>query len=147
MLKIVVVESDNLNPKYIKAEVEVKTEAIVSGQTTDQIVGMIEIDPDSNEVMEGAVSKIIPEDTVDRIAEEIMGIIVIEMMVTVEVGTGLEKDHSGCYRNSCIYSYRNDGRNRSREGSFSGDYGSNRTRSMSSSRLNQDPELVLIGIG
>ena len=34
-----------------------------------------------------------PEDTVDRIVEESIGIIVIEMMVTTEVGTGLEKDH------------------------------------------------------
>ena len=55
---------------------------------------MIEIDPDLNEVLEGAVSEIIPEDTVDRIAEESTGIIVIEMMVTVEVGTCLEKDYS-----------------------------------------------------
>ena len=43
--------------------------------------------------MEEVVSEIIPEGTVDKIAEESIGIIVIEMMVTTEVGTGLEKDH------------------------------------------------------
>ena len=94
------VDSDNLNPKYIKAEVEVRTEVIVkdiirieTSQTTDQVVGKTEIDPGLSEVMEGAVSEIISEDIVDRIAEENTGIIVIEMMVTIEVVKGLEMDH------------------------------------------------------
>ena len=46
-----------------------------------------------NEIIEGVVSKIIPENTVDRIVEENIGVIVIGMMVTTEVGTGLERDH------------------------------------------------------
>ena len=72
---------------------------IGTGQTIDWIVGIednldkTEIDPDLNKVTEGVVSEIIPEDTVNRIAEESMEIIVIGMMVTKEVGTGLEKDH------------------------------------------------------
>ena len=93
------VESDNLNPKYIKAEVEVRTEAIVketirieTGQTTDQVVGKTEIDLGLSAVIEGAVSEIIPEDTAHRIAEKNTGIIGIEMMVTIEVGTGLKKN-------------------------------------------------------
>ena len=43
-----------------------------------------------SEVIEGVVSEIIP---VDRIAEESIGIILIGMMVTTEVGTGIEEDH------------------------------------------------------
>ena len=46
-----------------------------------------------SEVIEGVVSDIIPENTVDRIVEESIGVIVIGMMVTTEVGTGLERDH------------------------------------------------------
>ena len=46
-----------------------------------------------SKVIEGVVSKIIPEDTVDKIAEESIGIIVIEMMAIIEAGIGLEKDH------------------------------------------------------
>ena len=71
---------------------------IGTGQIIDQIVGIedslgkTEIYPDLSKVIEGVVSKIIPEDTVDRIAEENIGVIVIEMMVTTEIGAGLEKD-------------------------------------------------------
>ena len=99
------VGSDSLNPRYIKAEVEVRTEVIVkeiirrgTGHTIDQIVGIedtsgkTEIDPDLSKVIDGVVSKIIPEGTVYRIAEESIGIIVIEMVVRTEVGTGLGKD-------------------------------------------------------
>ena len=46
-----------------------------------------------SKVIEEVVSKIIPEDTVDKILEESIGIIVIEMMATTEVGIDLEKDH------------------------------------------------------
>ena len=46
-----------------------------------------------SEVIEGVVSKIISENTVDRIVEESIGVIVIGMMVTTEVGTGLGRDH------------------------------------------------------
>ena len=100
------VGSDSLNPRYVKAEVEVRTEVTVkeiirigTGQTIDHIVwiedssGKKEIDPDLSEVIDGVVSKIIPEDTVYRIAEGRIGIIVTEMVFTTEVGTGLEKDH------------------------------------------------------
>ena len=46
-----------------------------------------------SKVTEEIVSEIIPEDTVDRIVEESIGIIVIEMMATTEAGIDLEKDH------------------------------------------------------
>ena len=45
-----------------------------------------------SEAIEGVVSKVIPEDTVDRIVVESIGVIIIGMMVITEVGTGLEKD-------------------------------------------------------
>ena len=69
-----VVQPDDLSPRYIKAEAEVRTEVIVkeiirigTGQTIDQIVGMedslnkTEMDPDLSKVIEGVVSEIIPE--------------------------------------------------------------------------------------
>ena len=46
-----------------------------------------------SEAIERVVSKIILENIVDRIVEESIGVIVIRMMVTTEVGTGLESDH------------------------------------------------------
>ena len=97
---------DNSNPRYIKAKVEVRTEAIAKqiikigiGQTTDQTLeiedssGKTEVDIDLNRVIEEVLFKIIHEDTVDKIVEESKGIIVIEMMATTEAGIGLEKDH------------------------------------------------------
>ena len=97
---------DNINPRYIKAEVEVRIKAIPReiirigiGQTTDQTVGIedssgkIDVGTDLSKVMEEIISKITPEDTVDKIAEESIGIIVIEMIATTEVGIGLEQDH------------------------------------------------------
>ena len=45
-----------------------------------------------SKVVEGVVSEIVPEDTVDKITEESIGIIVIEMMAITEAGIGLEKD-------------------------------------------------------
>ena len=98
--------SDNLNPRYIKAEAEVRREVIVreiirigTGQIIDQTVGIednsdkIKTDPGLSKVIEGVVSEIIPEDTVDKVAEGSIGIIVIEMMAITEAGVGLEKDH------------------------------------------------------
>ena len=97
---------DNLNPRYITAEVEVRIEAIVKeiirigvGQTTDQTVGIedssgkTEVDTDLSKVIEEVVSKIIPEDTVDKIVEESIGIIITEMMATTEAEIVLEGDH------------------------------------------------------
>ena len=43
-------------------------------------------------VIEVAVSKIILEDTVDKIAEESIAVIVIEMMAITEAGIDPEKD-------------------------------------------------------
>ena len=69
------------------------------GQTIDQTVGIenslgkIEVDTDLSKVIEEIISEIIPEDTVDKIAEESIGIIIIEMTAITEVGIGLEKDH------------------------------------------------------
>ena len=96
--------SDNLNSRYIKAEVEVRTEVTVkeiirigTGQTIDQIVGIevssgkIKVDPDLSKII-GVLSEIIPEDTVVKIAEESIGTIVIETMAIIEAGIGLKKD-------------------------------------------------------
>ena len=97
---------DNLNPRYIKAEVEVRIEAtakeiirIGKGQTIDQTVGIednsgkTEVETDLSKVIEEEVSDIIPEDTVDKIVEESLGKIVTEIMATTEAGIGLEIDH------------------------------------------------------
>ena len=99
-------EQDNLYPRYIKTKVEVKIGAMAKeifkigiGQTTDQTVGIedssgkIKVDTDSSKVIEEINFRIIPEDTVDRITEESIGIIMIEMIAITEVGIGLEKDH------------------------------------------------------
>ena len=122
---------DNLNPRYIKTEVEVKIEAITKeiirlaiGQTIDQTVGIedssgkIEVDTDLGKVTGEVTSEIIPEVSADKIAEESIGI-----------------------------SYRSDSydrsRNRSRERLFSGIYGSNRTsRSRSGSRASTNRDRI-----
>ena len=103
---MIVEGQDSLNPRYIKAEVEVRIEAITKeiirigiGQTTDQTVGIedssgkTEVDTDSSKVIEEVVSEIIPQATVDKIVEESIGIIVVEMMATTEAGIGLEKEY------------------------------------------------------
>ena len=54
---------------------------------------MTEIYPDLSKVIEGVVSNIIPEDTVDRIAGESIEIIIIEIVVIAEAGIGLERDY------------------------------------------------------
>ena len=46
-----------------------------------------------SKVIEGVISEIIPEDTVDKIAEESIEIIIIEIVVIAEAGIGLERDH------------------------------------------------------
>ena len=69
------------------------------GQTTDQTVGIedssgkTEVDTDLGKVIDEVVSKIIPEDTVDKSVEESIGIIITEMMATTETGIVLERDH------------------------------------------------------
>ena len=47
-----------------------------------------------SKVIEKIISEIIPEDTVDKIAEESIGIIATEMITMTKVGIGLEKDHT-----------------------------------------------------
>ena len=100
-------EQGNLNPRYIKKKVEVKIEAIAReiiklaiGQTIDQTVGIEDssgkievVHTDSSKVIEEIISEITPEDTVDKIAEESIGIKITEMTAITEVGLGLEKDH------------------------------------------------------
>ena len=96
---------DNLKPRYIKAKVEVRIEAIAKEiikigicLTTDETVGIedssgkTEVDTYLSKVTE-VVSEIIPGDTVAKIVEESIRIIVIEIMATTEAGIGLEKDH------------------------------------------------------
>ena len=91
-------ESDSLNPTEVEVRTEVIVKEIIRIGISQTIIGIgnssdkTEIDPDLSEVIDGIVSEIIPEDTLYRIAEEGIGIIVIEIMVTTEVGTGLEMD-------------------------------------------------------
>ena len=69
------------------------------GQITDQTVGIedssgrTEVDTDLSKVTEEIISEIITEVTVDKIAEENIGIMILERIATTEVGIGLEKDH------------------------------------------------------
>ena len=44
-------------------------------------------------VIEEVVFGIIQEDTVDKIAEESIETIIIEIVVIIEIGIGLERDH------------------------------------------------------
>ena len=55
--------------------------------------GKKEVDTDLSKVTEEIISGIIPEVTVDKTAEESIGIIIIEMITMTEVEIGLEKDH------------------------------------------------------
>ena len=52
----------------------------------------IEADPDLSQV--GTIFKIILEDTVDKIAEASIEMIIIEIVVTIEAGIDPEGDHS-----------------------------------------------------
>ena len=114
---------DNLSPKYIKVDVEVKIEATIReiirigiGQIMDQIVetednsGKTEVDTD--------LSKVIGEIDLEKIPRNYG-----------------RQNSRGEYRNN---NYRNDSyhisRNKSRERSYSRGYDSNRTRSTSNSR-------------
>ena len=97
---------DNLNPRYIKRDVEVRIDIIAKeiirigiGQTTDQTVGIedssgkTEIVTDLSKFIKEVISEIIPEDTVDKRVEGSIGIIDVEMMATTEAGIGLKKDY------------------------------------------------------
>ena len=95
---------DHLSLKYIKAEEEDKTEVLVketirieTGQTIDQVVEIevsSEIGLDSNRTTEGAIFKIMLGDMGDKTVEGNIEMIVIDVMVTMEVGIDLEKGHS-----------------------------------------------------
>ena len=96
----------HLNPKYIKTEVEVKRED-TTGEITrigiDQTIdSVVEIEVNSNKVeVDVDFSKVIGEIIIgkiqvimeDKAAEESIEVTVIEMIVMIEVGTGLEKGH------------------------------------------------------
>ena len=86
----------------MKTEVEVKVGALTKeivrigiGQTIDQTVGIedssgeTEVDTDLSKV----IGEIISVVTADKMSEESIEIIVIEMIVMTEVGIGPEKDH------------------------------------------------------
>ena len=51
-------------------------------------------DPGLNRIIEEVVFRIIQEGTIDKTAEESTEIIIIEIVVIVEIGIGLERDHS-----------------------------------------------------
>ena len=46
-----------------------------------------------SKVIEEVVSKIIPEDTIDKIVGKSVGIIILETVAIAEAGIGLERDH------------------------------------------------------
>ena len=65
-----------------------------------QIAGMedslsrIEINPDLSQVIEGTIFEIILEDTIDKIAEDSIEMIILGIVIKIEAGIGLERDHS-----------------------------------------------------
>ena len=98
---------DHLNPICIKSEEEDKREVIVKGvirigtdQVTGQIAGIensldkIEVDPDLSKVIEGIIFEITLEDIVDNMVEGSIEMITIGVVVIIEAGIDLERDHS-----------------------------------------------------
>ena len=57
-------------------------------------LGETEVDPDLSRVIEETVSEIILVDTIDKAAEGSIGVILIGMIVIIEAGIGLERDHA-----------------------------------------------------
>ena len=94
---------DHLSLKYISTEEEDKIEVIVreiirieTGQIIGQVVEIedsLGVDPDLNRTMEGTTSKTMLENMEDNIAEGNIEMIVIDEMVTIEVGIDQER---GC---------------------------------------------------
>ena len=66
----------------------------MKGQTAEieDSLDKIEVDPDLSH--EGTNFKIILEDTVGKITEESIDMIIIGIVVTIEAGIGPERDHS-----------------------------------------------------
>ena len=52
------------------------------------------VDPDLSRVIEGTIFEKVLGDMEDKIVEGSIGMIIIGMMVTIEVGIGQERDHS-----------------------------------------------------
>ena len=97
---------DNVNPKYIKVEVEVKIEVTVKeiirigiGQIIDEIVetednsGKTEAVTDLSKIIGEIISEKIQEIMADKIAQENTDTKIIGIMVMIEAGIGLEKGH------------------------------------------------------
>ena len=57
-------------------------------------LGRIKINLDLSQVIEGTIFETILEDTIHKIAEENIEMIILEIVVTIEVGIGPERDHS-----------------------------------------------------
>ena len=97
-------ERDHLSLKYIKAEEEDKTEVIIKEIIrieTDQIIDQVveiedssEIEPDLNRTMERTIFGIMPGDMEDITADGNIEMIVIDLMVTKEVGIDQDIGHS-----------------------------------------------------
>ena len=95
---------DHLSLKYIKAEEEDKTEVIIKEIIrieTDQTIGQVveiednsEIGPELSRTTEVTISGIMLGDMEDKAAEGNIEMIVIDVMVTIEVGIDQERDHS-----------------------------------------------------
>ena len=97
---------EDLDPKYITVEVEVKIETTVKeiirigiGQIIDHIVqtennsGKTEVDADLSKVVGEIISEKIQEVMADKIAEENTETTIIVMIAMIEAGIGLEKSH------------------------------------------------------
>ena len=95
---------DHLSLKYIKAEDEDKIEAIIReiirietgwiiGQVAE-IEDRLDVDQDLSRTTEGTNFKTMLENIEDTIAERNIEMIVIDVMVTIEVGIDQERGHS-----------------------------------------------------
>ena len=97
---------DHLNPSYIKTEEEHKKEVTVrsyqnrnrlGNRSSSRYRGQFRQDrgrPSFKKVIEGTILEAILEDTVDKIVEGNIEMIIIEVVVIIEVGIGLERDRS-----------------------------------------------------
>ena len=93
----------HLSLKYIKTEEEDKTEVLAkeiirieTGQTIGQVVEIedsSEIDPDLSRTMGGLFFEIMLWNMEDKPAERNIEMILINVMVTIEVGIDQEKGH------------------------------------------------------
>ena len=95
-------KTDHLSHKYIKEEDKIgilvkETIRIKTGQTIGHIVEIedsLETGPGLNKITEEAIFEVTLGDIVDKTAEQNIETIVLDIMITIEVGIDQEKGHS-----------------------------------------------------